>query len=430
MKHKIIHHLQYAIGASILTILGIILIRGLEIPEIIHQKFFTSTTTELTTEIDNENTENSVTDTKIHTKISYEQHIQKGNLLSENNLDSLAIAEYENAIKENSSKAEPYFKIALIHKKNKDFEKALEFSEKAYITENGNSEYQNLYIQNLIRTNKKDQALAFVLKINDSANSETLYYKGIILALNENYEDSKKTFSKALELSSNADLSRKIQKFLDLYREFELTEGGQEIYRMALISQNLIQNEFYLPSIEILYEVIKEKYDYRDAWIMLGYSYLKTQNYFDAIEAFQTALDIDPVKAQTRYFLGLAYFGIENYHDAISNIEIALENGFQPKVEALQQLAEIAILNEEYEKAVESYKEVLIYKKRSIDIYIRPIWLLIEKLNQPEKAVDLASEAIEFSPDSALAYNLLGWAQTANGQYKNAYKNFEKAIEL
>lgn len=422
---KFYHHLQVALITSLITLFCIILIKSLGLPELIRDTFFEQEKQIILSESENIEQE----DSKIPTQQNYEKYMHKGDLLAQNAFYSLAIEQYKKAVDFKPHKGEPYFQIALIHEKNIDTDKAIDAAYEAYKKEPNEIKYQNLYFKTLIQANKKEDANKLITTLTNT-DSETLLYKGIALALNKNYEESEKTFNEALVNIQDENLKKSIQGFIDAYKEFGLTQSGKEEYREALIAQNLIKNEFYEPAIELIYGIIKEEYNYRDAWIMLGYANLRLKNYLDSIEAFQTALDIDPVKSESRYFLGLAYFGVEKYSDAISNIEIAIKNGYEPKSEALQQLAEIAILNEEFDKAADAYEQVLKYEKTNIETYIRPVWLYIEKLDKPDRAITIALNAVEIAPENALSYSLLGWALTAKEDYKNAYKNLQKAIKL
>mgnify|MGYP001617221939 CR=1 FL=1 len=51
-------------------------------------------------------------------------------------------------------------------------------------------------------------------------------------------------------------------------------------------------------------------------------------------------------------------------------------------------------------------------------------------LEKPEEALKLAELAMISFPDNAMAYNLLGWSQSRNGDFREAEKNLKKALEL
>jgi len=65
-----------------------------------------------------------------------------------------------------------------------------------------------------------------------------------------------------------------------------------------------------------------------------------------------------------------------------------------------------------------------------LDIFTRVVWLNVDKLNNPEKALNIAQAALTNHPDTAMSYNLVGWALTANGNYSEAKTYLDKAINI
>ena len=98
--------------------------------------------------------------------------------------------------------------------------------------------------------------------------------------------------------------------------------------------------EFYLAK-AISGSGVTEKDDYRDLWILFGYSCLKIEDLKCSLDSFTRAQDLDPEKAETLYFLGLTYFELDRLDDAMNSLELALENGFEPAIQVKQKLAEI-----------------------------------------------------------------------------------------
>ncbi len=84
----------------------------------------------------------------------------------------------------------------------------------------------------------------------------------------------------------------------------------------------------------------------------------------------------------------------------------------------------------DYEKSVKSYEEILEYNKQDINAFVRPIWIYLDFLNDPTKAVKLSEMAVIAFPNDAMAYNLLGWSQTGTLNYVEAEKNLKKSIEI
>ena len=84
----------------------------------------------------------------------------------------------------------------------------------------------------------------------------------------------------------------------------------------------------------------------------------------------------------------------------------------------------------QYDKSAKNYEKVVTLNDSNINYYIRPMWLYIEKLNQPENALKLAEKAVQNHSNQAMGYNLLGWAQIFSGNLDEGEKNLEKALAL
>ncbi len=61
---------------------------------------------------------------------------------------------------------------------------------------------------------------------------------------------------------------------------------------------------------------------------------------------------------------------------------------------------------------------------------MRPIWIYLDFLNQPEKAIKLGEMAVITFPNDAMAYNLLGWSQFGTENYTEAETNLKKSISM
>ena len=182
--------------------------------------------------------------------------------------------------------------------------------------------------------------------------------------------------------------------------------------------------------IPLLYDILNIKNNYRDAWIVLGYAYLNINKPDDAIDALTQAKDLTPEKPETLFYLGLAYFNKNDLDKAIYYIEKADKQGYEPKDQINLKLGDLYLLKKDYQKSADSYENVISKNTKNLDIFVRAIWLNIEQLDQPEKALALSQKALETHPNEAMSYNLLGWSYTALGKYDEAKKDLDIAISM
>lgn len=360
---------------------------------------------------------------------TYTEHTNRAALLIENGYQSLAIAEYESASKLAPKVALPHIEIGKIHYANQDFIKAKVNFEQALTLDPDNLEAQI----NLGRTLIANRDLDNAQKLFDSIeihNQISKYYLGIVTAYSGDHEKAKNLLNEVISIGGDESISANAQNFLNAYAEFDSNQGGNKIHLQTLLARSFIQTGEQEIAIPLLFDVVKEKNDYRDAWVILGYAYLSTQKFKDAADALEEGKKLDPQKPETTYFLGLAYYGLGDMGKAASNLELAKKNGFEPVVQVDQKLAEVYLQLKEYEKSADSYENVISLNSGDVSYFIKPIWIYIDRLNQPEKAMTLANKAVALHPNQAMSYNLLGWASISSNQLTNAQNLLDKARSL
>lgn len=361
---------------------------------------------------------------------SYEELMEKAKVYAENGLYDLAIDAYVQASQKAELNKDPLLKIVEIQLKMEEYQKAKDMS-MHILTIDQHSGLAKLYLgQAYIGL----ENFADAKNIFDSITSDdqkVQYYQGIMAVYFGEYERARSLLNAAAtKENGNEDFARNALSFVNAMNEFDRYAAGLDGHLRVLIARSFAQvNEPRLAK-EVIWPVIKENRNYRDAWIILGYSYLKLRQFKDSIDALTEAKNQDPEKPETLFFLGLAYAGNDEPEKAIKELELALENGYEPKIHAEQKLAELYFLVEDYENAAEKYEEVITMDATQIDYFVRPIWLYIDKLDDPKKAIALSEKAQLHHPDNAMSYNLLGWAQVANNDYINGRRNLEKAISI
>lgn len=360
---------------------------------------------------------------------NYKDLINRGDILAEKGFLALAINEYIEASKLSEQNPEPYIKIGKLHLENAQPKMAEEAFKKALSLdpENLNAKINLGRSYLLAREMEKARDIFNQIQVK---NQLVKYYQGIIAAYFGDYENSKKSLQEAVEIATSQEVTDKAKNFLNAYDEFSRTLGGLDIHLKTLLARSFNQMGEYDMAIPLLYKVLEQKKDYRDAWILIGYAYLQTQKYKDALDALEIARKLDPGKAETLYFLGLGYFAENNLDEAARHLEAALQAGYEPRIQALQKIAEVYFQKGEYEKATKKYEEVLNINTSDVDYFIRPVWIYIDKLKNADAALKLAAQAIETHPEKSMSYNLLGWAQIASGKYSEAQQNLEKALSI
>jgi tetratricopeptide (TPR) repeat protein len=370
-----------------------------------------------------------LTEEKISRTKTYSEYMSRGKLLEDNGYHALAVAEYEAAGKLAPENIEPLIEIGRIHLREKDAMKAKLSFEEALRIDPNSLDAKIYLVRTLLADRKITEAQKIIAGLTEQ-NQNSRYYAGIISAYFGDYENSKNLLKEAVQLGTTEDITGKAKNFLSAYDEFDFNQGGAKTHLKTLLARSFNQTGEYNMAIPLLFEVIKEKKDYRDAWILLGYAYLNIEKYPDAVEALEEAKKLDPQKPETSFYLGLGYYGLNDLNRAASNLELAKKNGYQPEVQVDQKLAEIYLQLKSYEKAASSYENVLSLNDENVYYYIKPVWIYLDRLQQPAKAMALARKAYKNHPKEAMSFNLLGWAAVGTGKLDDAEDYLNKAKML
>lgn len=332
-----------------------------------------------------------------------------------------AIDNFKQAASINTTSITPLNKLALAQLKNNQPKEAENSLIKAKEINSKDLETLTLLTQAYIDQRNFSAAQA-TIKPLDQNNPQIKYYSGILQILNQDFEKAKKTFK-----NLNTEQA---SRFNSAYENFALFTEGKTEHLQVLLAKALTEVDQHQAAIPLLFDVINKKNNYLDAWIILGYAYLNINQGPDAVDALTQAHDLNDQKPETLFFLGLAHFANSDIQKAIFYLEKADEAGFEPKEQIDLKLADLYLLQQEYKKSAKKFTEVLSKNTSSLDIFSKTIWLNIDKLNQPQTALDLASAALTSHPEEAMSYNLVGWALAANGDYEKSKAYLEKALQL
>jgi len=393
--------------------------------------------------LDNQNTKTQETPQEAQDKVnppeqknpigrskSYKELMSKAKVYKENGLYNLAIDTYTQASKKAELNKDPLLNIALIQLLQQKYQEAKDMSSHI-LTIDEHSGLAKLYLG---EANIGLEDFANAKTILDSITSDdqkVQYYQGIIALYFEEYERGRSLLESSSKKENGDEIiAKNALNFINALNEFDQYEAGLDNHLRLLIARSFAQVGQPQLAKETIWPILKKERDYRDAWIILGYSYIKLNKFKDAVDALEEAKKQDPEKPETLFYLGLAYAGNDEPQKAIKELEQSVENGYEPKIQAEQKLAELYFLTKDYNNATKKYENVISLNATQIDYFVRPVWIYINKLNEPRKALALSEKAQLNHPNDAMSYNLLGWAQIANDDYINGRRNLKKSISI
>lgn len=364
--------------------------------------------------------------------LSYEERLEKGDYYFERGFLTFASNEYVRAANLEPNRIDPYLKLIKTHFELRNYRKALSNAELALQINPNHLETRFDMVRIYIKLSDFDTAKNLLDTYPTTATPDpgVLYYQGLLSALFGNHEVSQKFLKQAQVASDDPELSSQISTVLEAYQEFSFTQAAEELYLSELLARSFNKVTEYEMAIHLLKSVLKERGDLRDGWILLGFAYLNLEKYQFALTAFEKAYSLDSEWPTTQYFLGVTHNELEHFDDSIVFFNLALTNGFEPTLVVYRHLADLYFETQDYEKSVEAYEKVLEVSKDDVNSFVRPVWMYLDFIDDPQKALKLAETAALTFPDSAMSYNLLGWSYAGLEDSDKAERNLKKAIEL
>ena len=364
--------------------------------------------------------------------LTYAEHMEKGDYYFERGFLTFASNQYVRAANLEPQRVEPYLKLVKTHFELRNYKKALSNAEMVLQISPNHAETKFDMIRIYIKLSDFDTAknLLETFPATQTPDPKVLYYQGLLSALFGNHELAQKYLKSAAVAARDPELSNNISLVLDSYEEFSFTSAAEELYLDELLARSFNKVGEYEMAIHLLKEVLRERGDLRDGWILLGFAYLNLEKYQFALTAFEKAYSLDSEWPTTQYFLGVTHKELGHFDDAIVFFNFALSNDFEPKLVIYRHLADLYFETQDYEKSAEAYEKVLEFSKDDVNSFVRPVWLYLDFIDEPQKALKLAETAALSFPDSAMSYNLLGWSYAGLGEDQKAEENLKRALEL
>jgi len=395
---------------------GFIIFHKLKPEPIIEQKIETSTTETSKTE----NTKTTETKAPEEKTKTYTEYLSTGDKFLQNGYVKSAIEEYQKAADVSPNSLVPKTKLANAYLLDNNPKQAeLTFKEAEKIAPESLSIKIGI-IKSYLNQRDAEKAKALLSQL-DRNDPEVKLYAGIILILYDELDQANTTFIDIVTNNAdNKEIVKKAEKFTSRYKLYGTFKEEERVFLKLLLAKAMTEIKEYESAIPLLYSIISEKNNYRDAWIILGFSYLNVNKLQDAIDALLQAKELDQTDADTMFFLGIAYSQNNDLEKAIFYMEKAKSLNYIDLTELEIQLGKLYIKKENYQKAEEKYLYALSKKPKNLTIIGNLFWLYSEKLNSPDKAFEMAQKALVLNPENASSLNMIGKANLDLKNYKKA----------
>lgn len=350
--------------------------------------------------------------------------LQRGGEFRELGYLTLAIADFTAATKKEPKNAIAWKERIAAEMALRDYEAAAASAEEAVVLFPRDESFLRLWGEILLQQSKFTEAEALFEQLPASGAKE--FYLGLMASYFKKHEEARAHLETA---KADAESSDRASILLLAYEEYDLSPGSDQVYRELLITQALNSLSFYEMAVQkAKNDVIKMREDYRDAWIILGHSYLVLEKPMLAKNVLETAYELDPSKPDTTYYLAVAESELGEYEDAIIHLDMAKKNGYEPDFVIMKTLAEVYVEGEYYEEARQEYEKLLRYDGEKPEKYVKLVQISLDYLGDTAYAKQLAQEAMTKFPESPVSKNLLSWALVEHGDYEEARVVLEEII--
>ncbi len=365
--------------------------------------------------------------TEENASLNYETRINQGDQAMESAQYASALQEYEYALTLDPENPEAFMKRGEAQWALHQNDAALESFKSAY-TLSPTADTAATYAHGLMMREFWSEAESVLSSIPE-ANQNLYYQKALFNVMQGHKDPAKIEFTNALA-SSGPLTPTVLNGFLSSYQTFEAAQGAEENYLTALLCKSLVDAEEYELTTLLAKQVLTQKNDYRDVWMILGYAQYKMEAYADAEDAFRQAKKIDSLKPEVHYFLGSTLSEEQKNQEAIEELELALLYGFEPAEEAYKKIADNHEALKEWSDAVAAYEALLNLTPSSVTLFQKPIELCLNELKDLDRALTLGQKATSLFPNQALSHTLLATAYLAKGQTDLANDEVNTAFQI
>lgn len=276
----------------------------------------------------------------------------------------------------------------------------------------------------LSRSLQFDEALHLLEKID---NPDLDLIKACVLIANGSRSDTEQFLHHIVDQNPDPSAKAKALALLNAYQSFDTHRDADTSYLWTLFAQKLGELGEWEISHYLSEKATEARPEYRDAWIIKGYTELKLGKLPQAEQSLLSAYALDPGNTNVQYLLGSTYFQLEKPELSTQYLLYAKQNDQLHLQDILKKLAENAIKTEDFALAAHYLEEALTTETDKAPLFSRLVWLYLEKLQQPEQARLYAQKRLDLFPNDSESYQLMSWVYTKQDQLEKAMEFLEEA---
>ena len=335
--------------------------------------------------------------------------------------------------------------IADLYNKQGQFEKAAGALQKLKDLDPANQALQKTLAQTYVRAHRYEEALKVLVGLSerDSSNVEYTGDIGEVYLLEKEYDKAAVQFEKVLSRDS-VSIDAKIRIGQLYYDQIEkdstllpLTKklfdriqvkhpkDWRPYWFLGAMASMMHDDSTAIDRFTTLTELAPGN---PDGWVFLASVHFAKNNFARAAEILEGGRKHVPDDFRVNFFLGVAYNRLGRQLEAAR----VLEKARRIKPTDIEAIAELAMVYDGLNRHEESdslYEEGLRQKPDYHLILNNYGYSLVERGEQLERALDMATRAVEAQPNNASYLDTKGWAFYRLGNYREAEKYLMKALD-
>jgi len=275
------------------------------------------------------------------------------------------------------------------------------------------------------RENNKTVAL---LESLPNKYAEVQFWHAIYALNTHDIKTATKIFENLTQTQTNNPYFNTAKSFSYNLQLFYSFKDSPVNFLQTLTAKNLL-NENHIVAARLLnYTSLKQNPAFRDAWLSLGYSFVKVREYKKALQTLEKTRKLDPYNADTHLYLGVTYYNLKNFTNALRHLKLAVNFETKHKTLAKEFLAHCM-----YEKNDPGTKKII--TELISENHLTP--LLLSNLTQiqlEENNLEQAATTLQLFKNNFQHHNLyfynLGNLFFKTKNYAKSLQNLELSLKL
>ncbi|HNT29826.1 MAG TPA: tetratricopeptide repeat protein, partial [bacterium] len=243
-------------------------------------------------------------------------------------------------------------------------------------------------------------------EVESDNTQQAKYYWGLLVSRRDRAQ-AKAILGSLVAQYPDTDIASKAQKAIVSLDDIDATADET----LRILKTGVVYLEHLMPTLATEYftQVIQRQPDYQSAHYYLGYAYFLAGDVARAQDELEGALDIGGKPAALNYYyLGKLYAYEQEWSKAAEAFERAVDGG-ETSYDVYINLGHVLRQTGEYSKAVKAYKLAREVQPDELGVYRSLVYLYTSTLKDMASALEVARQAVERQPDTALSHSILGW---------------------